>query len=84
MVIGVVIKNSKIKKRSVGDPRVKWWNLTNENATKLSEKIKAEGSWKQEEDADTMWEAIAECIQSSTKEVLGISRVGGGRIKGAR
>jgi len=38
----------------------------------LAEKIKAEGSWKQVQDADTMWEAMVECIRRSVKEVLGI------------
>ena len=44
LVMDVVIKSSKIKKRSVEDPRVRWWNLISENATKLSVKIKVEGS----------------------------------------
>jgi len=48
-----------MKKRSIKDPRVRWWNLTRENAPKLSEKVKAKGSWKQVEDAYTMWEVMA-------------------------
>ena len=38
LVMHVVIKSYKGKMRSVGDPRVRWSNLTRENATKLSEK----------------------------------------------
>lgn len=79
----VVIKSLKRKKRSVGDPRVRRWNLTTKNATKLLKKIKAEGSWRQVDDMDTMWEAMAESIQKPTKEVLGISRGGGDKIKSA-
>jgi len=30
-----------------------------------------------------MWEAMAECNRRSAKEILGSSRGGGGRIKGA-
>jgi len=52
LVMDVKIKSSKARKTCIGDPRVRWWNLTNENTTKLSEKIKAEGSWRQVEDAD--------------------------------
>jgi len=52
----LVIKSFKAKKRSVGVARVRWWNLSRENAIKLSEKIKLEVSWKLIENADAMWE----------------------------
>ena len=55
-------KCSKWKKRSVGDPTVKWWKLNKENAMKLSEKIIEKGAWRQAEDTDTMWETMAEYI----------------------
>jgi len=80
----VVNKSSRMKKRRVEDPKVRWWSLTTENANTLSGKIKADGSWKKVVDANTMWEAMSEYIRRSTKKVLGISRGGGGRIKGAR
>lgn len=79
----VVIKSLKIKKRSVRDLRVRWLNLTRESATKLSEKIKAEESNKQVQDLNTMWKAKVECIPRLAEEVLGISKGGRGRIKGA-
>jgi len=34
LVLDVELKCSKWKKRSVGEPRVKWWNLTKENTIK--------------------------------------------------
>jgi len=40
-------------------------------------------SWKQVEDENIMWEAMAERSQSSAKEILGTSRGGGGGIKRA-
>jgi len=82
LVLYVELKYSKWK-RSVGKPRVRWWNLTKENATKLAESIIEEGAWRQVEDADTMWEAMAECIRRLAKEILGTSRRGGSRMKGA-
>jgi len=39
LVLDVELKCSKWKKRNVGEPRVKWWNLTKENAMKLDERI---------------------------------------------
>ena len=52
LVLDVEFKCSKCKKSR--DPRVKWWNLTKENAMKLSEMITKEGIWKQVEDTDTI------------------------------
>ena len=83
LVMDLVVKSFKAKKRSVGVARVRWWNLTRENATSLLKKIKSEASWKLIEDADKMWEGMAQYIRRSAKEVLGISRGGGGRTKGA-
>ena len=34
------------------------------------------------DDADTIWKAMADCIQRSAKEVLSTSRRGGYKIKG--
>ena len=41
------------------------------------------GSWKLKEDVDAMWKGMAQCIRRSAKEVVGVSRVGCSRIKGA-
>ena len=35
LIVDIVIKSSKVKHRSVGDLKVKWWNLTRENTNKL-------------------------------------------------
>jgi len=49
----------KEKKRSASVARVRWWNLTKENAFKLLEKIKSEVCWKIVKDANAMWEGMA-------------------------
>ena len=79
----VKFKCSKWKKRSVGDAGVKWWNLTKENAMRISERITEEGAWRQVEDADKMWEAMTDCIRKSSKEILDMYRRGGNKMKGA-
>jgi len=61
---------------------VKWWNLKEENAIKLSKKIKSEGKWKLDEGSSRIWEEMTDCIRRSAREVLGISREGSGRMKG--
>jgi len=63
--------------------KVKWWNLNGENVNRLVEKIKIEGKWGLGADANTMWEEIVDCIRRSAKEVLGVSRMGSGRMRGA-
>ena len=83
LVLDVEFTCSKWKKRSVGDLRVKWWTLTKEKTVLLSKRITEEGAWRRVEDADTMWEAMADCIQRSAKEILGSSRRGGNKMKGA-
>ena len=40
----VEIRRAVRRKRTVGVFRIKWWNLTGENVTKLCEKIKNEGT----------------------------------------
>jgi len=44
LVLDVELNCPKGKKRSIGKPRVKWWNLTKENAMKLAERITEEGA----------------------------------------
>jgi len=52
--MGVAIRSSVKRKRRVGVPKAKWWILIAENVTKLSEKIKMEGKWIVEGDANKM------------------------------
>ena len=83
LVLDAEFKCSKRKKMRVGDPRVKWWTLTKENAGLIVERITEEGAWRRAEDADSMWEAMADCIRRSAKEILGFSRRGGNKMEGA-
>ena len=59
LVMDLVTKRLKVKKRSGGAVRVRWWNLTRENAAKLSEKIRAGVNWELTENADAMWDGMA-------------------------
>jgi len=67
LVTNMVIRSPKRRKKTTRDFRVKWWNLTGENVTKLSLQVKPEGTWGIEEDANKMWEAMADCIRRSAK-----------------
>jgi len=67
----------------LGFLKVKWWNPTVENATKLSENIKIESRWIVEADANKMCEEMAKCIKRSVKEILGVSKGGSDRVEGA-
>jgi len=81
--IDAEFKCPKRTKRRVGEPRIKWWTLTKEKAGLIAERIADEGAWRRTEDADSMWESVADCIRRSAKETLGLSRGGGSRIEGA-
>jgi len=83
LVLDMELKCSRWRKRRVGDPRVKWWTLSKENAKFLSERITEEGACRMAEDADAMWKAMADSIRRSAIEVLGTSRRGGHKIEGA-
>jgi len=83
LVSNVEFKCSTWKKRRVGDPKVNWWTLTKENVGLLLERITEEGAWRRAEDVDTMWEAMVDCIRRSAKEILGTSRRGSNKMKGA-
>jgi len=78
------IRGAISRKRKVGGYKVRWWNLKGENAVKLSEKIKSEGKWNLDGDSSRILEVMANCIRRSAREVLGVSREGGGvRMQGA-
>ena len=62
LLMDVGIKRLKLKKKTVGKPRVRRWNLTRENTAKLSNWIKTGGSWKHVEAANIMWATMVECI----------------------
>jgi len=83
LMLDVEFKCSKWKNSNVRDIRVKWWNLTKENARKLSERITKEGIWTQVEDADTTWKAMAECMRRSSRKMLGTLRRVGSKMDGA-
>ena len=51
LMLDVDIRGAIRRKRKAGEYKVKWSNLSGENARKLSEKIKREGKWKLEGDS---------------------------------
>jgi len=79
----VAIRSLVRRKIRVVVSKIKLWNLTVENLTKLSEKIKTEGKWSVDGDANKMWKEMAECIRWSAKEVLRVYKRGTGRMEGA-
>jgi len=83
LILNVEIIGAIRRKRKIGAYKVKWWNLKGENAMKLLEKIKSEGKWKLDGDLSRIWQEMADCIQRSAKEVLGVFREGSGIMKGA-
>ena len=64
LVLDAEFKFPRRTKRGVGEPRIKWWTLTKEKAGLIAERIAEEkGAWRRAGDADSMWEAVADCIR---------------------
>jgi len=63
LVMDMVIKGFRVERRSGGVARVRWWNLTREKATKLSDKIRAEANWELSDNAYAMWDRVVQCIR---------------------
>ena len=83
LVMDVEIRGDVRTKRTTGIYKVRWWNLNGERVTELAEKIKIKSKWGLDRDANKMWEEMADYIRRSAKEVLGVSKGGSGRMKGA-
>ncbi|TKW31776.2 hypothetical protein SEVIR_2G129701v4 [Setaria viridis] len=58
--------------------RTKWWKLKEETSEVFKERVIKEGPWKEGEDANNMWEKMANCIRKVASEVLGVTK--GGRV----
>ena len=67
-------KQAKIK-------RTKWWKLKGETSEVFRERVIKEGSWKQEEDINNMWEKMATNIRKMASEVCGVTKGSGGEAK---
>ena len=57
--------------------RTKWWKLEEEASKVFKEKVIEESPWKDEGDANSMWEKMATCIRKVTSEVLGVTKGSG-------
>ena len=54
LVMDVETRRLMRRNKTVGVYKVKWWNLTGDNVTKLSEQMKIEDKWTLEGDANKM------------------------------
>ena len=61
--------------------RTKWWKLKGETLEVFRERVIKEGSWKEEEDINNMWEKIATNIRKVASEVCGVTKGSGGEAK---
>ena len=61
--------------------RTKWWKLKGEASEVFRERVIKEGSWKEEEGINNMWEKIATNIRKVASEVCGVTKRSGGDAK---
>jgi hypothetical protein len=61
--------------------RIKWWKLKGKTSEVFKERVIKEGSWKEEEDINNMWEKMATNIRKVASEVCGVTKGSGGEAK---
>ena len=57
--------------------RMKWWKLEGEASKVFKEKVIEDGPWKDEGDANNMWEKMATCVRKVASEVLRVTKGSG-------
>jgi hypothetical protein len=75
-----------LQARGVKQPRIartKWWKLEGETSKvfKERERVIEEGPWKDESDANSMWEKMATCVRKVASEVPGVTKGSGCDLK---
>ena len=61
--------------------RTKWWKLEGEASKVFKERVIEEGPWKDEGDANNMWQKMATCIRKVAAKVLGVTKGSGCRLE---
>ena len=61
--------------------RTKWWKLEGEASKVFKERVIEEDPWKDEGDANNMWEKMVTCIWKVAAEVLGVTKRSGCAMK---
>ena len=61
--------------------RTKWWKLKGETSEVFRERVIKEGSWKEEDDINNMWDKMATNIRKVASEVCGVTKGSGGEAK---
>ena len=61
--------------------RIKWWKLKGDTSEVFRERVIKEGSWKEQENINNMWEKMATNIRKVASEVCGITQGSGGEAK---
>jgi hypothetical protein len=54
--------------------KTKWWKLRGGHSKAFNERLIAEGTWIEEEDANSMWVKMATCIRKLASEVFGVTK----------
>jgi hypothetical protein len=76
-----LVRARRVKQAKIA--RTKWWKLEGEASKVFKERVIEEGPWKDEGDANNMWEKMATCIWKVAAEVLGVTKGSGCDLKDA-
>jgi hypothetical protein len=67
-----LVRACRVKQAKIA--RTKWWKLEREASKVFKERVIEEDPWKDEGDANNMWEKMATCIRKVVAEVLGVTK----------
>ena len=82
LVLDVQIKGIRSKRRTIPNPKIKWWQLKGEKRETFKRKLLLEeGVWESQESANIMWKNMAKKVEIVAKEILGESKGFGPRDK---
>ena len=57
--------------RDIKSSRIRWWNLKGEIIEIFKEKMLKEATWDLEDETNTLWNKMGECVKRIAKGILG-------------
>ena len=74
LVLDLCFRAQYQARKDGGRRRTRWWDLKGDKLEIFKNRVDKEGTWDLEDDANTMWNTMANCMRKISREVLGESK----------
>ncbi|GMP25558.1 hypothetical protein CsSME_00002369 [Camellia sinensis var. sinensis] len=74
LVLNLCFRGQYQGRKDGGHRRMRWWDLKGDKLEIFKNKMDKEGTWDLEDDANIMWNSMANCMRRISREVLGESK----------